>query len=700
MADTVQETGTPIVESLMQRLGSDRAALIDLYQRTLRERIFTNRAALRPVMLNQIAAEEEEALLNYLAHPANDKALRRGTELCEAGLSERSLLGLGQATRQFFLAQLQNKSIAPALQIIDAYHHAVIQGFMGSREKIILNEQERIRSALQRTLSRYSLQMEVAASLAGATTSILDLDTLVTTAVELIRERFDFYYVGLYLTDESNQWAILRAGTGGAGQEMLRRGHLFEVSSNSGIGKCVENGEPWIVIDVSKDETYPRNPLLPEALSEASIPLRTRGKIIGAITAQSKQVAAFSDLDVTTLRLLADQLANAIENARLFTELRRSEEKYRTLLDNIEEGYYEMDMDGRYTFVNDALVYLIGAPKNKILGSYFSHFIDPEYADKVKLAFKAAYQLGGAVHGIEYKVRSKDGPGRYVETSALLSRNVIGDMSGLRGIVRDITARKQAEQYQIERKVLERSNKELEQFASVASHDLQEPLRKIQTLGDRLKTKSGSLLDEDGRNYLARMLTAANRSQTLINDLLTLSRVATQGQPFVDVDLHLVANEVVTDLEEYIDQTGGRVEIGELPTLEADPAQMRQLLQNLIVNGLKFHREDQKPRLKVYSRIFTNKARSLAPGPSSDLCQILVKDNGIGFDEKYRDRIFQPFQRLHTDREYEGTGIGLSVCRRIAERHGGEITAKSQPGRGSTFIVTLPLKQLKSEKLP
>ena len=190
---------------------------------------------------------------------------------------------LGESCRQFFLSHLNNEAIIPALQAIDAYNHAVIQGFMENREKVILNEQERIRSALQRTLSRYSLQMEVAASLAGATTSILDLDNLVTTAVELIRERFDFYYVGLFLTDENNQWAILRAGTGEAGKEMLRRGHLIEVSSNSTIGRCVESGEPWVILDVTKEDNYIRNPLLPETLSEATIPLRSRGKIIGRI---------------------------------------------------------------------------------------------------------------------------------------------------------------------------------------------------------------------------------------------------------------------------------------------------------------------------------------------------------------------------------------------------------------------------------
>ncbi len=689
MSKDATGTAASSSENLFTRLASGHSDLIDLYRRTLRKWIFTNRAELRPNLLGQLAVDEADDLLRYLMLPDKEKAIQHGADLCDAGLSEQSVLSLAEASRQFFLSKISNEPIVPAIQAIDEYHHAVIQGFMGGRGQAILNEQERIRSALQRTLGRYSLQMEVAASLAGATTSILDLDILVTTAVELIRERFDFYYVGLFLTDESKQWAMLRAGTGDAGREMLRHGHLFEVDSSSLIGKCVGSGEPWVILDVSKDESFIRNPLLPETLSEAVIPLRTRGKVIGAVTAQSKQVAAFSDLDVTALRILADQLANAIENARLFTELRRSEEKYRTLLDNIEEGYYELDMDGRYTFVNDALADLINAPKNKILGANFQQFVDPEYVDRVKQAYQAAFQLGGAIHGIEYKVRSKEGPSRFVETSALLSRSMMGEMTGLRGIVRDITARKQAEQYQIERKALERSNKELEQFASVASHDLQEPLRKIQTLGDRLTTLCGGSLSEEGRGYLDRMLDSANRSQKLIDDLLSLSRVETQGQPFIRVDLAKVAQDVVADLEERIEQVGGRVVIGELPVVEADPAQMRQLLQNLIVNGLKFHRPEQKPRITVFGRIFDTKSRSVTAAKNEALCQVFVEDDGIGFDEKYLGRIFQPFQRLHSGSEYEGTGIGLSICRRIAERHGGEISANSQPGQGSTFIVTL-----------
>jgi signal transduction histidine kinase len=236
---------------------------------------------------------------------------------------------------------------------------------------------------------------------------------------------------------------------------------------------------------------------------------------------------------------------------------------------------------------------------------------------------------------------------------------------------------------------LERSNRELQEFASVASHDLQEPLRKIQAFGDRLKAKSGAALGEEGRDSLERMQNAAERMRTLINDLLAFSRVTTQARPFMPVSLTQMAGEVASDLEGRIHQTEGTVQIDELPTVRADPTQMRQLLQNLIGNGLKFHRPGVPPVIRLHGRILPDGPDQ---GPATPrFCQVVVEDNGIGFDEKYLDRIFIVFQRLHGRNEYEGTGMGLAICRKIVERHGGSITARSTPGQGATFLVTLPL---------
>lgn len=242
------------------------------------------------------------------------------------------------------------------------------------------------------------------------------------------------------------------------------------------------------------------------------------------------------------------------------------------------------------------------------------------------------------------------------------------------------------------RQELASANAELQQFASIASHDLQEPLRKIQAFGNRLKEKSGEALSDQGRDYLERMQNAAGRMQTLIDDLLTLSRITTRARPFVPVNLAQVVQEVLSDLEVRIQQTEGRVEVGDLPTIEADPVQMRQLLQNLIGNALKFHRDEEPPIVRIYSQVFVSQERQSAEDAvSAELYQIIVEDNGIGFEEKYLDRIFNVFQRLHSRSEYEGTGMGLAICRKIAERHGGSITAKSTPGLGAKFIVTLPI---------
>lgn len=232
---------------------------------------------------------------------------------------------------------------------------------------------------------------------------------------------------------------------------------------------------------------------------------------------------------------------------------------------------------------------------------------------------------------------------------------------------------------------LQRSNHELEDFAYVASHDLQEPLRKIQAFSNLLEDEYAKQLGE-GADYLTRMRKAAARMSVLIDDLLTFSRVTTKSRDFSSVNLTEVARDVVDDLETRIADTNGKVDIGTLPTIMADPLQMRQLFQNLIANALKFHREGVPPVVSISAIVHKD------PEMKKRHAVLTIEDNGVGFEEKYLDRIFAVFQRLHDREAYEGTGIGLAVCRKIIERHSGTITATSKPGKGSTFIVTLPLK--------
>ena len=240
---------------------------------------------------------------------------------------------------------------------------------------------------------------------------------------------------------------------------------------------------------------------------------------------------------------------------------------------------------------------------------------------------------------------------------------------------------------------LESSNRELQNFAHVASHDLQEPLRKVQMFGDRLRERCSDGLSEQGQDYIARMQSATGRMQTLISDLLAFSRVTSKDHSRKPVDLARVAKHVLADLESRIEQTGGTVDVNDLPTIHADPTQMRQLLQNLIGNALKFHRPGTPPIVKVRGSILNGQDGNGAKHTDGQaIYELTVEDNGIGFEEKYRDRIFTIFQRLHGRSEYEGTGVGLAVCRKIAERHGGDISVNSTPGQGATFVVTMPVE--------
>jgi signal transduction histidine kinase len=231
---------------------------------------------------------------------------------------------------------------------------------------------------------------------------------------------------------------------------------------------------------------------------------------------------------------------------------------------------------------------------------------------------------------------------------------------------------------------LQRSNQDLQDFASIASHDLQEPLRKVIMFGSRLNIQFSEQMDKKALGYLERMSDAASRMQTLINELLQFSRVGSKAKPFKATNLEKTIHEVLSDLESRLNRSQAKIIIEDLPTVEADEFQIRQLFQNLIGNALKFHKKNVPPVVSIRGHV-----------NDSGVCEIMVCDNGIGFDEQYSARIFKPFERLHGRSEYEGTGMGLAICRKIVKLHGGAITVKSRPNEGCEFSVTLPLKQVK-----
>ena len=307
---------------------------------------------------------------------------------------------------------------------------------------------------------------------------------------------------------------------------------------------------------------------------------------------------------------------------------------------------------------------------------------------------------GVTVFDTELLVTRSEGIQSIILASATPLKKNENEVWGAVTVFQDITDRKRADEAlqsahdDLERRVRERTaelewrNRELQEFASVASHDLQEPLRKIKIFGELVQQEISGSLTEPGRDYLLRMTRAADRMQKLVKALLSYSRVSSKTIPFQRIDLKMIAEKVVEDLESALGETQALVEIGDLPEIDADPVQISQLFQNLLTNAVRYSTKNRPPMIKILSR-----SLGAEEGGKKTICELRVEDKGIGFDMRYLEKIFLPFERLHGSGEFEGTGMGLAICRKIVERHGGEITAQSRPGEGTNFIVTLPMRQ-------
>jgi two-component system sensor kinase FixL len=382
---------------------------------------------------------------------------------------------------------------------------------------------------------------------------------------------------------------------------------------------------------------------------------------------------------------------------RLHEALDEAQARKHAILESSLDPILTINHEGIITEFNRAAEQAFGYPRDKVLGTRPADVLFPPSTSAGERNRIDRYlEAGeGSMLGKRVEVTAVRANGETFPAEMAMAISQEQGSPVLTFFLRDISLRKKAEEEQARYAAeLERSNRELEQFAYVASHDLQEPLRKIRAFGDRLELKCQEALDETGHECVDRMQNAAARMQTLIDDLLTLSRVTTRSKDFMPVDLAQVAREVVSDLEVQIEHAGGRVEVGKLPTIQADPLQMRQLLQNLIGNALKFRRPEEPPIVKVEGRYVAGRnPREGERSSSGEMCRITVEDNGIGFEPRHQDRIFGIFQRLHSRDVYEGTGIGLAICRKIVEHHEGKISARGNPGKGATFEVLLPVVQ-------
>ncbi len=363
-------------------------------------------------------------------------------------------------------------------------------------------------------------------------------------------------------------------------------------------------------------------------------------------------------------------------NSRVVDALRETEANYQALVDNVTDGI-AINVESKRVFVNRAFLRIHGLSEiSEALGSEVDRYIVDEDKQKV-VARVLARQRGDEVGPMnEFRIRWPDGTIRWLESSS--ARIHHNGVPASLSILRDITERKEAEvTLARQAEELVRSNRDLQDFAYVASHDLQEPLRMISSFSELLKKRYQGTLAAEAEEFLAYVIDGAQRMRSLINDLLAYSRVGTKAAEPEELESQECLEEAIANLESAIRETGARVTYEHLPRVVADRRQLCQVFQNLSGNAIKFH-GSRSPEVLV------------GASETPEGTRFWVKDNGIGMDAAYSDRIFAVFQRLHTRDEYAGTGIGLAICKKIIERQGGRIWVESEPGKGSTFSFTLP----------
>lgn len=577
-------------------------------------------------------------------------------------------------------------------------------------------------------LTRFTNQLNTAASVSKQLSSILDIDLLLQEIVTLVKERFHLYHVHVYLLDEANEQLHIHVGSGKVGKQLKDRHHTIALrTENSLVARAARSRETILVDDVSREPSFLPNPLLPDTQSEMAVPLIIGNKVLGVLDVQDDEPNRFDQIDIDTFNTFSGHIAAAMQNALLFAEQKEAEAALRLYASRLQ-SLHEIDK-AILTSESPERIAKTAVQQLKSIITYsrasvaifnfdtkkIRLFTADEYEKNNPVA--AQYDIdvitaaldkanGQPIYGnvesflsdlpivealrdlnieavIIYPLRYRD---ELIGTINLASYDKNAFDANDIEVVDEIAAPlaiaiEQARLYEEVRhhaKALEARNEELEQFAYVASHDLQEPLRIVISYVQLLARQYEGQLDEDADIFIHYATDAALRMKNLISDLLSYSRLDSRGKSFSTIDLDKVLANVLADLSLTIEENEAMVTHDPLPTITADPVQMSQILLNLISNGIKFKREE-KPRIHI------------SASRQQGQWLFSVQDNGIGIEEQYTDRIFAIFQRLHTVEEYPGTGIGLAICKKIVERHNGEIWVESTYGQGTTFFFTLPV---------
>jgi len=399
------------------------------------------------------------------------------------------------------------------------------------------------------------------------------------------------------------------------------------------------------------------------------------------ITANGEERIVHTDAEITFNEDNISVYARGI--VQDITERKKAEEAIRlsniyncSLIEASLDPLVTIGHDGKITDVNTSTEFVTGYSRDELIGTDFvNYFTEPE---KAKKGYKKVFNEG-CVSDYALEIRHRNGSITPVLYNASVYKDESGEVIGVFAAARDITERKKAEEIlKLKLEELARSNAELEQFAYVSSHDLQEPLRMVTSYLQLLQRRYQGNLDDKADKYIHFAVDGAFRMQNLINDLLEFSRVTTRARDPVPMDSEFILDQVLSNLEVFIEENKPTVSHDPLPEVIADSTQLVQVFQNLIINGIKFHSEEA-PKIHISAEKKESK------------WVFSVQDNGIGIDPQYSGKIFEVFKRLHKKEEYPGTGIGLAICKKIVERHGGHIWVESELGKGSTFYFTLPI---------
>ena len=524
-------------------------------------------------------------------------------------------------------------------------------------------------------------QLRQAAIISQKINTIHEPEKLLNHTISLIRNSFNLYHVHIYLYDESENLLRVHIGSGTIGKQLLKQEHTISLTAvKSLVALAARKRAIVLVQDVAQNPSFLANPLLPETQSELAIPLQYGRSLLGVLDIQDSQPHRFNPAEMDAMLVLAGHIAIALQNARLFTERRKIQKELfyqANLLQNVSDAIIATDNQFRIQSWNKAAEKIYGWQEDEVLGKTMSELMTQVYEKSTQEEIMAEFLSKGYWTGRVSQYR-KDGSLIPVLSSVTAVKDRQDTIIGAVAVNRDITDQMETEEALRERtRSLEASNEDLAQFAYAASHDLQEPLRMITAYLQLVAGRYQDQLDDEAIEFIGYAVDGAMRMRQLITDLLTYSRIGQKNHGFGPVALEKILQQVLFNLEIQIQEANIAITHDPLPTVIGDKTQMLQLLQNLISNAIKFRRE-ASPRVHLSAR------------QEASNWIIQVADNGIGMEPGLTKKIFTIFQRLHTREEYPGTGIGLAICKKIVQKHGGKIWVDSEQGVGSTFTFSLP----------